>query len=301
MFSNKYNVDGRLIVITGGSQGLGYALAKNLYLKGANIIIISRTETKLLTCVEEIKKLSRKKDQFVDYVAADLSKYENCEKVREHLVLKNLLPDDLICCAGIAYPQKFAKIPISKIDEGIDINYRTAVYFVHAMLPLITEKVREQHLVLCSSVIASYAFYGYSQYAPMKAAVKAFGDCMRHELLPYGVKVHTLFPGNFESEGYAQENLTKPALTKEIEGASPAISAEKCADIVVKSLQNGSLYIYTDFIGWVLGSFSLGLNPREWWFAQIFLSFVGSLVGRLVDLYHEHLIRKESQQEDKRR
>ncbi|KAH3683573.1 hypothetical protein WICPIJ_005455, partial [Wickerhamomyces pijperi] len=99
MFSNKFVVEGKLAVITGGSQGLGFALAKKLVSKGANVVIISRTESKLTKCVAELKKRVEKENQFVDYIAADLSKYAECEKVREYFVAKQLYPDHLICCA----------------------------------------------------------------------------------------------------------------------------------------------------------------------------------------------------------
>ena len=55
---------------------------------------------------------------------------------------------------------------------------------------------------------------GYSTYAPTKFAIRGLGECLRSELLPHNITVCQAYPPGFESPGFANENLTKPADTK---------------------------------------------------------------------------------------
>ncbi|ODV85677.1 hypothetical protein CANARDRAFT_7055 [[Candida] arabinofermentans NRRL YB-2248] len=295
-WTSDYDVKGQVSVISGASQGLGLAIAKQLYAKGSNVIIISRSESKLIKAVESIEQFQLNDTQFAKYYSADLSVYNDCEGVAKWLKSQSLVVDNLICCAGSSYPEFFVNLTLKQIDQGIDINYKTAAYLIHALRDnLINGKPysSEKHLMLLSSSVAFYSFIGYSQYSPMKAALKALGDALRHEFKPYGITVHTIFPGNFDSEGYAEENLTKPSITKEIEGSSVAIPVDKCAEIVLgQSLGKGKLYVCTDFIGWVLSSFSLGFNPRDWGIVQVLFALVGAIAGRFVDMFHEYLIKQ---------
>ncbi|GMG55797.1 unnamed protein product [Ambrosiozyma monospora] len=292
--NNKFPVKDKLVLVTGASQGLGYALSQKLYEQGASVILIARNKTKLASNVDHIIKSTpnASSTQFVEYISADLTIYEENIKILNYLKSKNYHPDILFCLAGSSHPGFFMELTPDDLSQGIDINYKTALYFIHALSKYFVQSKsqpgQQKHIVLCSSTVAFYHFTGYIQYSPMKTAIKALGDSLRQELKPYGVKVSTLFPGNFASEGYTEENLTKPAITQSIEGASQPITVEQCADKVLYWLNKGDHYVFTDLISWVLASFSLGFNPRNFGVLQVFVAFVGAVVARFVGLLHEH-------------
>jgi ribitol 2-dehydrogenase/3-dehydrosphinganine reductase len=91
--------------------------------------------------------------------------------------------------------------------------------------------------------------------------------------------VSCIFPGNFQSEGFEEEQKTKPEITKTIEGPSNPIPGSECADIVLDQLAKGYDTVTTDFVGWVLGCSVLGVLPRNWSLFQIIVSFVFLVVS----------------------
>lgn len=313
---NNFEVKGKTGVVSGASQGLGLALAKQLYAKGASIIIISRSEDKLKRAKKEIEdaKDVTVPNQFVRYLSADLRDYQATSAViplLDELKIKKL--DFLFCCAGSAHPKYFLNMTHEDLDFGLETNFNTCVNLVQVLAKrmidesavqkcqkdsgfiddmMVTSKKQSgnSHIVLISSEVAFYNFIGYAEYGPAKAAIKAFGDSIRHELKPYNVTVHVVFPGNFDSEGYAIENKSKPEACKTIEGPSKPISSEECAKKIIHHMEQGQLYIHTDFIGWVLNSFSLGFNPHTIGIFQIIPALIGSVIGGTVDYIHQILI-----------
>ena len=82
-----------------------------------------------------------------------------------------------------------------------------------------------------------------------------------------------------------EENKTKPEITKNIEGSSYPISCEKCANIIIDSLDRGFETITTDFIGWVLTTISLGLSPRIFGPLQAILGFIIALIAPIISWF----------------
>lgn len=77
---------------------------------------------------------------------------------------------------------------------------------------------RRGRIVIVSSAMAMIGFAGYSIYAPTKWALRALGDCLRNEFKPYNVMVQVFCPANMLTPAFEQENITKPEVTKVIEG-----------------------------------------------------------------------------------
>ena len=84
----------------------------------------------------------------------------------------------------------------------------------------------------------------------MKSAIESLSIILRQELSPYNYRVTCVFPGNFQSEGFEEEQKTKPDITKKIEGPSNPIPGDECARLIIDQLDKGYDSITTDFIGW---------------------------------------------------
>lgn len=103
-------------------------------------------------------------------------------------------------------------------------------------------------IVLVSSTVGLMGLVGYSQYSPMKFAIRGLAETLRSELLLYGINIHCYFPGTILSPGYELENKTKPQLTKELEGPpEEGLTPEQCAKGLLKGLARGDFFITTDF------------------------------------------------------
>lgn len=254
----------KLAVISGGSQGLGASLAKLLVQQGANVYIVARTESKLQKTLVVLESNRVSEQQLIKYIAADVSKPEECQRVFETLPNP---PDIVMCLAGSAIPGLFAETSPEQLGKCLESSYCTGMYFAHAavrtMFPVKDVK-EERHLVLCSSVLALFPFIGYSSYAPAKAAIRALADILRHECIPYNIKVSCIFPGNMATEGFEIEEQTKPEISRRIEGPSDPLDPDDCARTVLKDLRFNQRMIFTDYIGWLLSCMMLGASPRNW-------------------------------------
>lgn len=290
---SHFKPKGKSALVVGGSQGLGADIALRLYEQGATVILVSRTESKLKGQVERIVNLAGHKlnadgKVAIDYIPCDVSVYENCELLwRELMSIRAIDPDFIFCCAGASTPKLFSDLTGKEIAQGLTVNYSTAINVVHSGFKavLIDNLEKERHVILFSSVTASYPFIGYGQYAPAKAALLSLSIILRQELAPFNYRVSCVFAGSFVSEGYMEEEKTKPAITKKIEGPSPPISSLECCDVVLDQLSKGYDSVFTDFIGWFLASSVLGTHPRCWGAVQVVMSFFFLLVGPIVEFF----------------
>lgn len=300
-------LEGKLAIITGASQGLGAELASKLYQKNCSVILIARRENKLIQQAERIKLLhGEKKDVLLEYITTNVSDYEDCEKLWEQLSLKNLDPDYYFSCVGGATCKLFTDLTKEELANGVQSNYMSTLNPIHAgVKQTITGKERfslkKRHIVMFSSVAGVYPLIGYSQYGPLKSALLALSFTLRQELSPYNYRISCVLPGNFQSEGFEEEEKTKPSITKTIEGPSSPMSVSQCADIVLDRLDRGYDIIYTDLIGWVLGSAALGPHPRVLGLLQVIVSFIFLLIAPIASIVVDNDINKFFKEEDKKK
>ncbi|CCC68830.1 hypothetical protein NCAS_0B07460 [Naumovozyma castellii] len=286
----RFQLNDQIVLITGGSQGLGREFAHKYYHEGNNskIIVVSRSEKKLIKAVdaisgktvgtnlspEETGKLNKNAKLY--YYPCDLSDHEAVSTMFDRLCELEMLPTQVYCCAGGSIPKLFKDLTGEELDMGIKMNYSTTLHIAHKVAQL---ELSNCHLILFSSVTAFFPFIGYSQYAPLKVSLKALVGILRQEMLQN--RISCVYPGNFQSEGFELEELTKPDITREIEGASTPISSEDCCNKIIRSLESGYDDITTDLIGWFLMSLDMGLNKHN---NKSFLWILQLLIGTIVNL-----------------
>lgn len=137
-------------------------------------------------------------------------------------------PDIVVCCAGLATPAYFADADLGVHRKAMDLNYFGVLNTIKAVLPSMTSN-KSGHLILVSSAVCFAPMVGYSTYAPSKFALRGLGECLRNELQRYNIQVTMFYPSNMDTPAFAQENLTKPVETTEIEGTSTTFTAEQAA------------------------------------------------------------------------
>lgn len=285
----EFSLDNQIVLVAGGSQGLGKEFARKYFHEGRNttVIVVSRSRQKLRNAVCDItgfrdameltveEKLPQESNRIV-YLACDLSQYDEVEKMYDTLVACALIPTQVLLCAGGSKPGLFKDMLGHELEMGVRVNYMTCLYLAHVAVrrsPLC-------HLVFFSSEVAFFPFIGYAQYAPLKQSIRSLVAILRQEC-PYQ-RISCVYPGNFDSEGFVLENETKPTITKAIEGSSVPISCERCCNRIVRSLSAGYDDIITDFIGWVLMSTDMGLNKQNNRSFGWILQFVCGILGNLI-------------------
>ncbi|SCV03752.1 LAMI_0H10682g1_1 [Lachancea mirantina] len=284
-----YSLENQVVLIAGGSQGLGKEFARRYYKESekSTIIVVSRSRQKLHQAVRDITGTENTVELTTDakphdgrsrimYMACDLSVYDEVEKLYNVLLAGTLVPTQVLMCAGGSHPGLFKDLTGAQLELGVRVNYLTCLNLAHVAVrrsPLC-------HLVFFSSETAFFPFIGYTQYAPLKQSIKSLVAILRQECQYQ--RISCVYPGNFKSEGYELENETKPTITQAIEGSSHPISCEKCCTRIIRSLSAGYDDVITDFIGWVLMSTDMGLNKQSTrsfaWFAQWLLGILANLV-----------------------
>jgi 3-dehydrosphinganine reductase len=199
------------------------------------------------------------------------------------------VPDILICNAGGSSPAQIgflADLSPEGLTSCLEINYYSAIFITQACLQLWIQKPlphRTRH-VFISSAAAFVSIPGYIAYTPLKAAIRAFADTLRQELLLYGGKdmyqVHSAFPGTFITDSFLAEQASKLELTKIMEGSNFPIeeiqaktpSASDEAKKIIVGLDNGNYMITSDLEGRLILNNMCGPSPRDGWFSDFLQS-----------------------------
>ncbi|CAD6441507.1 1604af85-1de2-4194-ae9e-0cc2c70cd432 [Sclerotinia trifoliorum] len=292
---NEFPVDGKTVVITGGSRGMGQEVGRQLSEKGANIVIIARDVEKLLQAIEYIKEGAVKPQvQRFHHISADLSSPDECVRVIDEVVEWNrgIPPDTVWCCAGSSYPTLFIDTPVSQLQSQMNNNYLTSAYMAHATLrswlkPLEERKSRiedkmldsghtknisppARHLIFTASFLAFFSFAGYGAYSPAKAALRSLSDTLSQEMNLYAsafpsaprVNLHTIFPATILTESYEAENRIKHGLTKQLEDGDEGQTPQLVAKRSIQGLEAGRELITTDLLTGLVRGSMLGGSVR---------------------------------------
>ncbi len=242
MSALKDSFQGRLVLITGGSSGLGLALANMLAAQGANVWLIARRKDVLENAYKGLPTAS---GQHHGQIAADVSDWSQVQKVVASVIHEAGIPDLLINCAGYAHPGYIQEIPIDVFHEMMDVDYFGTVNMVKTLLPHMLER-GDGYIVNISSAAGFLAPFGYSAYTPAKYAVRGFSDVLRLELKPLGVRVSVAFPPDMDTPGMVNENKTKPFETTEA-FSSTLVPAEPVAKAILNGIKHGQYIILPGF------------------------------------------------------
>ncbi|KAE8217811.1 hypothetical protein CF319_g8182 [Tilletia indica] len=289
IFKAKWTPANKHIFVSGGSQGLGLALAKLLASQGASVTICSRTQSKLDSALKEIQEASRPAStaqgkagpQVHRAISADLSTFAGAKEAFEKAVQgpDGSVPDAVFCCAGGAKPGYFIQQTEEDFEAGMRTDYWTALSTAHAAANVMVRAPPStsgpRKIVLVSSMLGLFGLVGYSQYTPMKHAIRGLAESLRSEFILYGIDVHAYFPATILSPGFEIENQTKPTITKEIEGTDEALTPEVCAAGLLKGVRRGNFIITTDFLTDLFRSTSVGGATPGNGVLDVFKTFIG--------------------------
>jgi len=181
-----------------------------------------------------------------------------------------VVPDAFFLCAGSSKPYFWLENTEEDLVRGMDQAYWVQAWSAHAASKRLVQQKRKGKIIFVSSTLALMSFVGYSSYTPGKVALKGLAECLRSELLLYGISVHIFFAPTMHTPGYDTEMKTKPDITKLIEDDDTPISAEEAAYLVVKGVSRGDHHISGNLITKLFRASSRGSVPS----ANPFTDFV---------------------------
>ncbi|KAL1996736.1 hypothetical protein VTN49DRAFT_7601 [Thermomyces lanuginosus] len=303
--SNQFPVNGKTVLITGGSEGMGRSAAIQLAKKGANVVIVSRSREKLAAAIADIEAAAVNPDkQRFHYISADLTNASDAERIIEETTQWNngVPPDVVWCCAGFCQPGFFIDLPIQTHRDQMDTVYWTAAYTAHATLKRWLAPVSPgssstastpRHMIFTASILSFWPLAGYGPYAPAKAAMRGLADVLVQEIEMYNgarrnkqnpapaadVRIHIVFPMGILSPGYENEQKLKPELTKILEGADEPQTPDKVAEVAIKGLERGDYQIVTAPLAHLVRGSALGPSPRNNFLFDTVAAWLANLVA----------------------
>ncbi|MEL6786259.1 MAG: SDR family oxidoreductase [Cyanobacteria bacterium J06607_15] len=256
-------------IITGGSSGIGKAVAKLLAQQGANLTLIARDRTKLEHAKQEIEAVKVNSSQIVNFVTADVANRESVTWAIKQAIADLGTPRILITSAGMVHPGYFSEIPLDIFEKTMAVNYFGSLYSVKAVLPSMVEQGQGQ-IVLVSSGAGLIGIYGYTSYCPSKFALRGLAESLRGELKPQGISVAVVYPPDTDTPQLAAENKIKPVETKQITATAKTWSATAVAQEIMRGMEKKQLAIAPGLELKILNRWHSLLSPLlNWYFDRI--------------------------------
>ena len=202
----------RVALVTGGSTGIGRAIARQLAGNGFQVLITGRNEDTLKESVEG--------NANIEYIVADVARTEDNERIFGEVKSRHGRLDVLVNNAGIGTPAPLTEAPLELYDKVFGINVRGLIDATQRAIPLLTES--KGSIVNISSIVGNRPMAGFSFYSASKAAVSSLSRAWARELAPQGIRVNVVSPGPIETPIFGKMGLSD----EEAQGMAQQISEQ---------------------------------------------------------------------------
>jgi len=185
------NLEGKNVIVTGGSLGIGTSMALGLAKAGANVAINYRKHAdEANAVVAEIEKMGRKGLA----VQADVSSFDDAQKMVDKVIEEFGGVDILVCNAGINRDATVWKMSEEQWDQVLDINLKGYFNYIHAVAPHFREK-KSGRIINITSINGLRGKFGQSNYSASKAGIIGLTKAVARELGRAQVTVNAVAPG----------------------------------------------------------------------------------------------------------
>ena len=187
-------IDGRSVIVTGASKGIGKGIARVFASKGAKVLLAARDLAQAEAAAAEIGGEA-------SAVAADVSSEEDCARMAR-TALERHGGIDVVCCnAGIFPAARLGTMTAADWDQVLDINLKGTFLTVNACLAALKARGKGRIIVTSSITGPITGYPGWSHYAASKAGQLGFVRTAAIELAPHNITVNAVLPGNILTEG----------------------------------------------------------------------------------------------------
>lgn len=289
--SSKSVHEGAVVVITGGSSGIGLAYAQNIarHTSPKRIVLLARNVKTLEDARSKVLSSLRSSDTLVDVISCDVSSDKECETAAAKL--SDI--DVLVNCAGVSYPTELERLKVSEIQTMINTNLYGCIYLTRKLIPFMKKK-KSGVIVFVASQAAQCGLYGYSVYSASKFAVRGLAEALQMELRPFNISVCVSYPPDTDTEAYARENEMKPIATR-LMSEGGLMKPDKVAESITRGIESRSFSIWSNFDGFMLSQLTCGFAPANsvWHLIyQIPLMGMMRIVSAVYRVYFDSIVRK---------
>lgn len=265
------DMNGKNVVVTGASYGIGEEIARAFLKEGANVFTIARNEERLQASVDGLRKDARGNRTIKGY-PGDVGDWARISEVVGRIASENHGIDVVVNNAGIYIPDYFEDQDVEVFERTDRTNYLGSVFTTKAALPYLLAR-KKSAVVFVSSAAGIKGIFGYSSYSPTKAAVLSLAEAVNQELKCKGLQVTVLCPPDVDTPGHKQELTTRPPECDALSESAGLMTAAELAGVFMEGFKKGKFM--------VIGGFDTKLLYR-----------LNGISPRFVDFYFNMLIRK---------
>ena len=182
------NIEGKVVVITGASSGLGEATARHLAASGAKVVLGARRLDRLQALAAELGLAPEA------VLKTDVSDRKQVEALVDHAVATHGRIDVLLNNAGLMPHSPLERGKVEDWDRMIDVNLKGVLYGIAAALPHM-KRQKSGHIINVSSVAGHKVRAGGAVYSATKTAVRVLSEGLRQEVKPYNIRTTIISPG----------------------------------------------------------------------------------------------------------
>jgi NADP-dependent 3-hydroxy acid dehydrogenase YdfG len=221
------NIEGKVVVITGASSGLGEATARLLSAEGATVVLGARRVDRLKSLADELTTTGGK----ALAVATDVTNYDQVKRLVDAAVHTFRRVDVMLNNAGLMPHSPLERLKVEDWDRMIDVNIKGVLYGIAAALPYMKEQ-KSGHFINVSSVAGHKVRAGGVVYAATKHAMRVVSEGLRMEVKPYNIRTTVISPGAVATE--LVDRITEPDIREGVRKLTDemALPAETFARMV---------------------------------------------------------------------
>jgi NADP-dependent 3-hydroxy acid dehydrogenase YdfG len=203
------NIEGKVVVITGASSGLGEATARLLSARGASVVLGARRAERIQSLEKELTGRGGK----ALAITTDVTRYDQVKRLVDAAVETFGRIDVMINNAGLMPQSPLERLKIDEWDRMIDVNVKGVLYGIAAALPHMKRQKAGQ-IINVSSVAGHKVRPGGTVYSATKHAVRVLSEGLRQEVKPYNIRTTVISPGAVTSE--LPNSVTDPETAERI-------------------------------------------------------------------------------------
>jgi len=220
------NIEGKVVVITGASSGLGEATARLLSAQGARVVLGARRVNRIQSLANELTANGGK----ALAITTDVTHYDQVKRLVDAAVQTYGRIDVMINNAGLMLHSPLERLKVDDWNRTIDVNIKGVLYGIAAALPYMRQQ-KAGHIINVSSVAGHKVRPGSAVYAATKHAVRVISEGLRQEVKPYNIRTTVISPGAVATE--LPNSVTEPDIAENIRKVyAIAIPAESFARTV---------------------------------------------------------------------
>jgi NAD(P)-dependent dehydrogenase (short-subunit alcohol dehydrogenase family) len=228
-------LEGRVAIVTGGSSGIGKSVCCALAAAGVSLVVVGRNQARLAVAVNEIRAAARSsRDQGrVIGLSLDVGNEQDMATMAQQAIKHFGRIDILVASAGMlrpahSRPNSVDKVTLAELETVLDTNLKGVFLSNRAVLKTMISQ-RSGQIINVASLSGRKALPLDAPYCASKFAVIGLTESLAEEVGPFGIRVHSLLPGNTDTPIWGQNRL--------LPKAARVIPVERVAEVVVFLLQ----------------------------------------------------------------